>query len=87
MANSQSALKRVRQTKTRTARNRVLKTHVKNARKAALVAVESGDSAKAQAAYNKFASVADKAAKRGAFHKKTASRLKSRVAAQVGSLS
>lgn len=83
MANTKSALKRVRQTKTRTARNRVIKSRVKSARKGALAAIETGDLAKAQEAYNRFASVADKAAKRGALHKRTADRLKGRMAAKL----
>jgi small subunit ribosomal protein S20 len=87
MANSRSALKRVRQNKTRTLRNRVLKSSLKSLRKDALAAVEAGDSKKAQESYNQFASAADRAAKKGALHKKTASRLKSRVATKVNSLS
>jgi len=83
MANSRSALKRVRKTKRETARNRNLKTRVKSLRKGALAAVATGDQAEAQAAYDQFASAADKAAKKGALHKKTASRLKSRLAAKV----
>ncbi|MDF1851084.1 MAG: 30S ribosomal protein S20 [Verrucomicrobiales bacterium] len=86
MANSRSALKRVRQTKTRTLRNRALKTSLKSLRKDALAAVEAGDSKKAQESYNQFASAADKAAKKGALHKNTASRLKSRVATKVNAI-
>ncbi|MGB0153792.1 MAG: 30S ribosomal protein S20 [Verrucomicrobiales bacterium] len=87
MANSRSALKRVRQTKVRTARNRNLKSRLKDARKVALTAVEAGDKAAAATAYNAFASAADKAAKGGALHKNTASRLKGRIAAKVASIS
>ena len=87
MANSRSALKRVRQTKVQTARNRNLKTSVKDSRKEALTAVEAGDKAAAQTAYNAFASAADKAAKSGALHKNTASRIKGRIAAKVNGIS
>ncbi|MAS96068.1 MAG: 30S ribosomal protein S20 [Verrucomicrobiales bacterium] len=87
MANSRSALKRVRKTKTETARNRAAKTRIKVARKSALSAVESGDAKAAQSAYNVFASEADKAAKKGVVHKKTASRLKSRLAAKIAAIS
>lgn len=83
MANTKSALKRVRQTKVRTAQNRALKSNVKTARKSALAAIESGDKTAAQTAYNKFASAADKAAKRGALHKRTADRIKGRMAARL----
>ncbi len=83
MANTKSALKRVRQTKTRTARNRAIKARVKTARKGALAAIDAGDPAAAQEAYNRFASTADKAAKSGALHKRTADRLKGRMAAKL----
>lgn len=87
MANSKSALKRVRQTQTRTDRNRALRSRMKTCRKKALAAVDAGDASAAQSAYDQFASAADKAAKKGAVHKRTASRLKGRVAARMKSLS
>ncbi|MBP83423.1 MAG: 30S ribosomal protein S20 [Verrucomicrobiales bacterium] len=87
MANSRSALKRVRQTKVQTARNRNLKSRVKDTRKDALAAVEEGNQKAAATAYNAFASATDKAAKGGAMHKNTASRLKGRIAAKVNGLS
>ena len=83
MANTKSALKRVRQTKVRTARNRAIKSSVKLARKNALAAIESGDKDAAEKAYNLFASAADNAAKFGAIHKRTASRVKGRMAVKV----
>tara|TARA_R110000850_G_scaffold169388_20_gene294684 strand:+ start:170 stop:439 length:270 start_codon:yes stop_codon:yes gene_type:complete len=87
MANTRSALKRVRKTKVETARNRNLKDRVKSSRKDALAAVESGDGAAAKTAYDAFASAADKAAKGGALHKNTASRIKGRIATKVNGLS
>lgn len=83
MANSKSALKRVRQTKTRTALNRAHKTRVKTTRKGALAAIADGDTSAAQTAYNLFASAADKAAKCGAMHKRTADRIKGRMAKKL----
>lgn len=83
MANTKSALKRVRQTKVRTALNRAHKSRVKTARKSALAAIESGDKESAQTAYNLFASAADKAAKSGALHKRTADRIKGRMAKKL----
>ncbi len=56
---------------------------MKIARKAALAAITSGDKTAAQAAYNQFASAADKAAKSGTIHKRTADRLKGRMAAKL----
>ncbi len=87
MANSKSALKRVRQTKTATQRNRLLKNRVKEARKSIFAAVEAGDNAAAQEAYVTLASAADKAAKKGAFHKKRADRYKARAAASIAKAS
>lgn len=83
MANSRSALKRVRKTRTETARNRALKSRVKSLRRQALEAQEAGKKKDAAEAYNAFASAADKAAKRGALHKNTANRLKSRLASHL----
>ena len=83
MANSQSALKRVRQTNTRTMENQILKTRVKNARKAALAAIESGDSAVITTSVNALFSAADRGVKRGAFHKNYSGRLKRSFAAKI----
>ncbi len=83
MANTKSALKRVRQTKVRTAQNRAIKSNVKTSRKSALAAIAAGDAAASQSAYNSFASTADKAAKRGTIHKRTADRMKARMAAKL----
>lgn len=83
MANTRSALKRVRKTKKETGRNRVLKARVKLLRKELTEAAEAGDKKKAQETYNKFASAADKAAKKGTMHKNTASRIKGRAAALI----
>ena len=77
MANSISALKRVRQTQTRTLRNRAVKSRVKTARKRFAEAIEAGDSEQSQKAFKTLASVADRAAKTGVIHKNSASRLKS----------
>jgi len=86
MANNNSARKRVRQTDTRTARNRVVKSRLKSYRKAALAAIETGKSKKAQEAFDQFASAADRAAKNHVIHKNTAKRLKSRVATRLNAL-
>ena len=83
MANSQSALKRVRQTKTRTLENQVLKTRVKNTRKAAVAALDSGDAAAIEKAVNALLSAADIGVKRGAYHKNYSNRLKRDFAAKV----
>ncbi len=80
MANNKSAKKRNRQTVARTARNRSIKTRVKNARKAALAAILSGDKEAIAAKIAIYSSTADKAANRNVIHKNAASRFKSRIA-------
>lgn len=87
MANTKSAKKRVRQIETRTARNRVVKSRLKSRRKDALAAIEAGSVKEAQAAYDLFASAADRAAKKNIIEKNAASRLKSRMAARINALS
>ncbi len=87
MANTKSAKKRVRQIETRTARNRVVKSRLKERRKDALAAIEAGNVKDAQAAYDLFASAADRAAKKSIIEKNAASRLKSRMAARINALS
>ncbi|MEY4483720.1 MAG: hypothetical protein RL693_1172 [Verrucomicrobiota bacterium] len=86
MANIRSSKKDIRRTEKRTALNQAKKSRIRTLRKKVLTAVTSGDASAAQAAYNEFASAADKAAKTTTLHKNTASRLKSRVAAQIAKI-
>ena len=79
MANIKSAEKRVRQTATRTLRNKATKTRVKNARKTAMEAVKTGDKL-ASAKISVLSSAADKAANRGVIHRNKANRIKARIA-------
>ncbi|MFP6897188.1 MAG: 30S ribosomal protein S20 [Roseibacillus sp.] len=79
MANSKSALKRVRQNKVRTDRNKTLRTKVKSLRKKTVEAARAGNADEAQAAIKEFSSVVDRAQKKGIFHKKRAANLKSRT--------
>jgi len=86
MANHKSALKRVRQTKTRTERNRERKTTIKKLRKETLAAVESGDASAAQAGLSKFSSAVDKAAKKGLIHKNKAANLKRKASKAIAAI-
>ena len=83
MANIRSSKKSIRKTETRTLQNQAKKSRIRTLRKKVLAAIQTGDAATAQAAYNVFASAADKAAKSSVLHKNTASRYKSRMAAQI----
>lgn len=79
MANSASALKRARQTETRTARNKSLSTRMKTLRKKTLAAAEAGDKDAAQKAFSEFSSAVDKCAKKNIIHKNKAANLKSKT--------
>ncbi len=86
MANTKSAIKRNRQTITRTERNRAEKSRMKTARKKALAAIESGDKDEATKAASEFSSVVDKAAKRNLIHPNKAANLKSKTAKAIAAI-
>ena len=79
MANSKSALKRVRQSEIRTTRNKSLTTRMKSLRKKTLVAAEAGDKEAAQQSFSEFSSAVDKCAKKNIIHKNKAANLKSKT--------
>ena len=79
MANTKSALKRVRQAETATARNKSLTSRMKNLRKQALTTAEAGDKDAAQKAYSEFTSAVDLCAKNNIIHKNKAANLKSKT--------
>ena len=80
MANTKSALKRVRQTERRTERNRAAKTRIKTLRRKVADVVESGNADEVKKILGEFSSVVDKAAKRGVIHRNKANNLKSKAA-------
>lgn len=86
MANHVSALKRARQTETRTAVNRANRTRVRTSLRALREAIVAGDVKAAQAQYRATASVLDKGVQKGILHDNTASRYKSRLNARVKAL-
>jgi small subunit ribosomal protein S20 len=83
MANHLSAFKRVRQTESRTAANRVVKSRVKTLRKRIDDAAESGDEAAISKAIASYSSAVDRAAKKNIFHRNKAANLKSKAVASV----
>jgi len=87
MANSRSALKRVRQNKTRNELNTDLKTRVKTLRKKTLTAAAEGNKEEATKSLSAFASVVDKCAKKNIFHKNKAANLKSKASKAVAKAS
>ena len=87
MANSRSALKRVRKTQRQTLRNKTLKSRVKTYRKRVDSALETGDAKGAQEALSQLASAADKAGRSRVIHPNSASRLKSLYTKRIAALS
>jgi small subunit ribosomal protein S20 len=81
MANTFSALKRVRQELRRTTINRARKTRLRHQIRAFRRLVEHKDAAAAQALMPKTFSLIDRAAKWGIVKKNTAARYKSRLTA------
>ena len=83
MANHQSSIKRIRQTKVRRLHNRYYAKTARNAVRA-LRATENKD--EAQALYPKVCSMLDKLAKKNIIHKNKAGNLKSKLSAHVNKL-
>ncbi len=83
MANHFSALKRARQTETKTAVNRANTSQMRTALRKLRAALDSSDLAAAEKAYSEAVAVLDKSAKKGVIHKNTASRYKSRLSKRV----
>ncbi len=86
MANIKSAKKRVLVIKTKTERNKSVKSKVKTYVKKVEAAIESGDKAAANEALLKATSEIDKAQRKGVLHKNTASRKVSRLAQAVNKM-
>lgn len=87
MANLQSAKKRVRVIEKKTARNNRIRGHIKDADKAFLAAVASGDKAEASKAFVLAEKRHMKAAATSVCHKNNAARTISRFAAKLNSMS
>jgi small subunit ribosomal protein S20 len=83
MANHFSALKRARQTETKTVRNRANKSRLRGALRSLRQAIAKGDKEAVQQAYRTTVSVVDKGVQKGVLHKNTASRYKARLSARV----
>ena len=83
MADHYSALKRARQTVTKTTQNRTNKSRLRTALRTLREAIAKGDKAEAQKAYSTTVSVVDKGVQKGVLHKNTASRYKARLNKRV----
>lgn len=83
MANHFSALKRARQTETRTTRNRANKSRLRTQLRALREAITAGDVNAIKTSFSGTVSLLDKAVQKGVIHKNTASRYKARLSARV----
>ncbi|MDA0813022.1 MAG: 30S ribosomal protein S20 [Verrucomicrobia bacterium] len=83
MANTRSALKRVRQNKVRNARNRALKSRIKGARKALVAALDSGNGSDAESRYREYISIVDRSVKANLSHRNSSSRVKAIFSSRV----
>ena len=86
MANIKSAMKRIRQTEKKTARNKEVKSRLRTFCKRVLTAVDSGDAAAAQSALKAAISELAISARKGIIHKNQASRRTQRLNAKVKQL-
>ena len=86
MANTFSALKRVRQAKRRTVINRARKTRLRHQIRALRRLLDQKDASAAQAMVPETFSLIDRAAKWGIVKKNTAARYKSRLTAHLRAL-
>jgi len=86
MANHKSSLKRIRQTETRTERNRYYRTRLKNIVKAVRSAIEAGNKEEATAAFTTANQQIHKFVSKGILKKETASRKISRLHKAVNAI-
>ena len=86
MANHFSALKRARQTETRTLRNRSNNSRLRSVLREMREALTKGDKQSAGLAFRKTVSALDKAIQKSVLHKNTAARYKSRLSARLNAL-
>jgi small subunit ribosomal protein S20 len=82
LANTKSAIKRMRQNERRRTRNRMLRSKVRTAVKSARTVVATGG-AEARAAVLDAIRVLDKAVTKGVIHRNTAARKKSALASRL----
>lgn len=79
MANTRSAVKRMRQTAVRTLRNRAAKSAMRTAVRRFRDSVAAGDRAAAEASLRLAVGMVDRAVKKGVAHRNTAARKKSQL--------
>ena len=85
MANTRSAIKRMKQSEQRRQRNRAARSTIRSSVKAARTAV-AGKSSDARAAVQEAIRTLDRAVTRGVMHRNTAARKKSALARKLNTL-
>ncbi|HAU84091.1 MAG TPA: 30S ribosomal protein S20 [Lachnospiraceae bacterium] len=86
MANIKSAKKRILVNQTKAERNKAIKSKVKTSIKKVYAAIDANDAEAAKAALKDATVEIDKAASKGVYHKKNASRKVSRLSVAVNKL-
>ncbi len=86
MANIKSAKKRILVTRTKTERNKAIKSGVKTAIKKVYAAIESGNKDTAKAELNAATKTIEMAATKGVYHKNNAARKVSRISKAVNEM-
>ena len=86
MPNSPSAKKRLRQSIDRRARNRVVRTTIRNHIKKVRTAIAGGDASACETEFRTTVKKLDRAAAKNVLHKNTAARLKSRLSTAIKNL-
>lgn len=86
MANIKSAKKRILVNRTKAARNKAIKSGVKTAIKKVTAAIEANDKDAAAKALVAATSTIDKAARKGVYHRNTASRKVARLTQSVNKM-
>ncbi len=86
MANTRSALKRIRSTARKTARNRAIRSATRTFVKKARLLIAAGNKEEAEAAVKRAISALDRAVTKGVLHRNNAARRKSRLVKRLQSL-
>jgi len=86
MPTTKSAVRWVKTSEKRRARNRALKSKIRTVRNGLHDAIAAGDKAKCEETFRRYCSVLDKAAKRGTIKANAANRRKSAAAAKLAAM-
>lgn len=86
MANTKSAIKRMKQSLIRRQHNRKVKSHLKKAVQAFHASLEGDDRQKARENFSAACRTIDKAVSKGVIHKRNGARKKSRLAQRINKM-